>query len=278
MKIRIVFLVVFVGAALFLGGSACVNNEPVIKEWTKVIDGKKVQFMTIDGIMVHERDPAKQPLPDIVTPGKEAGDAPSDAVVLFDGSAESFKNWTDTKGGQTKWILKDGAMEPTKRSGYIQTKQGFGSCQLHIEWAAPKNVKGNDQGSGNSGVFLMGTYEIQILDSYENITYADGQAGALYGRRKPLVNVCREPGQWQSYDIIFHRPIFDNDGKVLRKATFTVLHNGVLIQDHYVLSGGTGWRGSHSASNYHPHADKLPLKLQDHGNPVCFRNIWIREL
>jgi len=278
MKIRIVFLVVFVGAALLVGGSACINNEPVIKEWSKVIDGKKVQFMTIDGIMVHERDPAKQPLPDIVTPGKEASDAPCDAVVLFDGSAESFKNWTDTKGEQTKWILKEGAMEPTKKSGYIQTKQEFGSCQLHIEWATPKKVKGNDQGSGNSGVFLMGTYEIQILDSYENITYADGQAGALYGRRKPLVNVCREPGQWQSYDIIFHRPIFDNDGKVLRKATFTVLHNGVLIQDHYVLSGGTGWRGSHCASNYHPHADKLPLKLQDHGNPVRFCNIWIREL
>ena len=278
MKIRIVFLVIFVGAALLVGGSACINNEPVIKEWTKVIDGKKVHFMTIDGIMVHETDPAKQPLPVVVVPGNESSNAPSDAVVLFDGSAESFKNWTDTKGGQTKWIFKDGAMEPTKKSGYIQTKQGFGSCQLHIEWATPENVKGNGQGRGNSGVFFMGTYEIQILDSYENKTYPDGQGGALYGRSKPLVNACRKPGKWQSYDIIFHQPIFDKDGKVLRKATFTVLHNGVLIQDHYVLSGGTGWRGSHAATKYHPHADKLPLKLQDHGNPVRFRNVWIREL
>ncbi len=278
MKIRIVFLVVFVGAALLLAGSACINNEPVIKEWTKVIDGKKVQYMTIDGIMVHETDPAKQPLPDIVTPGNESSDAPCDAVVLFDGSAESFKNWTDTKGGQTKWILKDGVMEPTKKSGYIQTKQGFGSCQLHIEWATPENVKGNGQGRGNSGVFLMGTYEIQILDSYENKTYADGQAGALYGRSKPLVNACRKPGQWQSCDIIFHQPVFDKDGKVLRKATFTVLHNGVLIQDHCVLSGGTGWRGPHAATEYRPHADKLPLQMQDHGNPVRFRNIWLRQL
>ncbi len=278
MKVRVVFLVIFVGAALFAGGSACVNNnEPVIKEWTRIIDGKTVHFMTIDGIMVHETDQAKQPLPVVVTPGKEPGDAPSDAVVLFDGSSESFKNWTDTNGGQTKWILKDGAMEPTKKSGYIQTKQEFGSCQLHIEWATPEKVKGNGQGRGNSGVFFMG-YEIQMLDSYENTTYADGQAGALYGRKKPLINACRKPGQWQSYDVIFHQPVFDADGNVLRKATFTVLHNGVLIQDHYVLSGGTGWRGPHSVTNYHPHADKLPLQIQDHGNPVKFRNVWIREL
>ncbi len=278
MKIRIAFLVVLVGGALLLGGSACINNEPVIKEWTKVIDEKKVHYMTIDGIMVHETDPAKQPLPDIVTPGNESCDAPSDAIVLFDGSAESFKNWTDTKGRETKWILKDRVMEPTKKSGLIQTKQEFGSCQLHIEWATPENVKGNGQGRGNSGVFLMSTYEIQILDSYENITYADGQAGALYGRSKPLVNASRKPGHWQSYDIIFHQPTFDKDGKVLRKATFTVLHNGVLIQDHCVLSGGTGWRGPHAATEYRPHPDKLPLQMQDHGNPVRFRNIWIRQL
>jgi hypothetical protein len=250
----------------------------VIKEWTEIIDEEEARFMTIDGIMVHEPDPAKQPLPDIVTPGKESCDAPSDAIVLFNGSAESFKNWTDTEGGKTKWILKDGAMEPTKDSGYIQTKQGFGSCQLHIEWATPEKVKGNGQGRGNSGVFLMSEYEVQILDSYDNVTYADGQAGALYGRKKPLVNASRKPGQWQSYDIIFHQPTFDKYGKVLRKATFTVLYNGVLIQDHYILSGGTGWGGPRAATEYRLHADKLPLQMQDHGNPVRFRNVWIREL
>jgi hypothetical protein len=124
----------------------------------------------------------------------------------------------------------------------------------------------------------MGTYEVQVLDSFENVTYADGQAGALYGRSKPLVNVCRKPGEWQSYDIIFHRPLFDEKGKVTRRATFTVLHNGVLIQDHVVLSGGTGWMGPHAASEYKAHPDQLPFALQDHGNPVRFRNVWIREL
>ena len=124
----------------------------------------------------------------------------------------------------------------------------------------------------------MNTYEVQVLDSFENPTYADGQAGALYGRQKPLVNVCRKPGEWQTYDVIFHRPLFDEAGKVTRRATFTVLHNGVLIQDHAVLSGGTGWMGSHAASEYKAHADKLPFAIQDHGNPVRYRNIWIREL
>ena len=124
----------------------------------------------------------------------------------------------------------------------------------------------------------MGTYEIQVLDSYQNQTYADGQAGALYGRSKPLVNASRKPGEWQSYDIIFHRPLFDKNGKVTRRATFTVLHNGVLIQDHTVLSGGTGWRGPHAASDYKDHPDKMPISMQDHGNPVRFRNIWIRPL
>jgi hypothetical protein len=199
--------------------------------------------------------------------------------VLFDGSADSFSaNWTDTKGGPSKWKVVDGAMESVRRAGYVQSKEKFGSCQLHIEWASPAKVQGDGQGRGNSGVFLMGTYEIQVLDSYENQTYADGQAGALYGRSKPKVNAARKPGEWQSYDIIFHRPLFDKDGEVTRRATFTVLHNGVLIQDHTVLSGGTGWRGPHAASDYKAHADKMPLSMQDHGNPVRFRNIWVRPL
>jgi hypothetical protein len=258
-------------------------ESPVIKKWTEADEeGMKIEFMTIDGIMVHEKDPAKQPQPKIVTAGaascdEKVGSAPSDAVVLFDGTEESLKNWTDVKGKPTKWKLVDGALESVDKAGYIQSKQKFGSCQLHVEWASPSKVKGNGQGRGNSGVFLMG-YEVQVLDSFNNETYPDGQAGALYGRKKPLVNASRRPGQWQSYDIIFHRPVFDDSGQVVKKATFTVLHNGVLIQDHLVLSGGTGWRGPHSISEYQVHADALPIQLQDHGNPVRFRNIWVRPL
>jgi hypothetical protein len=139
-------------------------------------------------------------------------------------------------------------------------------------------VIGSSQGRGNSGVFLQGQYEVQVLDSYQNKTYPDGQCGALYGRSVPLVNASRKPGEWQSYDIIYHRPIFDKDGKVTRKATFTVLHNGVLIQDHVELTGGTGWINAHAVTDYKAHPDTGPIQLQDHGNPVRYRNIWVRPL
>jgi hypothetical protein len=261
-------------------------DKPVIKEWSqkeKDEKGKEVEvkYMTIDGIMVHEEDPAKQPQPAIVTPGTEStqekpGQAPSDAIVLFDG--KDLSNWTSMVEDQpTKWIVTDGAMSPTPKSGMIRSKQEFGSCQLHVEWATPREVKGDGQGRGNSGVFLQGKYEIQVLDSYENKTYPDGQAGALYGRQKPLVNASRKPGEWQTYDIIYHRPIFEN-GEVVKRATFTVFHNGVLVQDNTELSGGTDWRGGHSISPCTPHPDKGPILLQDHGNPVLFRNVWVREL
>jgi hypothetical protein len=259
-------------------------SKPVITTETKMNDeGKPVAYMYIDGIKVHEVDAAKQPLPPIVTPGTcstshQPGQAPSDAVVLFDGSEASLENWTDTQGHSTKWVLVDGALESVKKAGYIQTRQAFGSCQLHVEWATPKTVSGSGQGRGNSGVFLQGRYEVQVLDSYDNTTYADGQAGALYGRSKPLVNASRGPGEWQTYDIVFHRPRFDAQGKVTRRATFTVFHNGVLIQDHVTLSGGTGWNGPHAATEYSAHPDQAPISLQDHGNPVRYRNIWIREL
>lgn len=269
------------------GFHACADfDTPVIKEWTQMEKndkGKdvKVHYMTIDGVMVHETDPAKKPQPPIVTPGtpstqEKPGTAPSDAMVLFDGT--DLSNWTSlVKDKPTKWTVQDGAMMPTPKSGMIQTKQEFGSCQLHLEFATPAQVKGEGQGRGNSGVFLMGQYEVQILDSYNNTTYPDGQAAALYGRSAPLVNASRKPGQWQTYDILFHRPIFEGD-EVVKRATFTILHNGVLVQDHVELSGGTGWRGPHSITNYRPHPGKGPLQLQDHGNPVRFRNIWIREL
>jgi hypothetical protein len=284
MKTKLMSVLVCIIIASFMSG--CLPGESsgaIVKKWTVIEDDKEVLYMTVDGILVHELDPAKQPQPEVITPGapsteQKAGTVPSDAVVLFDGTAESFKDWTDTKGNPSKWKLVDGAMESVEKAGMIQSKQNFGSCQLHVEWASPVNVKGNGQGRGNSGVFLMGIYEVQVLDSYNNTTYPDGQAGAIYGRQKPLVNACRKPGQWQSYDIIFHRPTFDKNGKVERRATFTVLHNGVLIHDNYSLDGGTDWRGPHAISEYSPHEDKLPIKLQDHGNPVRFRNIWVREL
>ena len=254
-------------------------SKPVITKEIKKENGKDVPYMYIDGIKVHEEDQNKQPLPPVVTPGAEVGAPPSDAVVLFDGTDKTFQaNWVDMKGGESKWKVAEGAMESVRGAGYVRSKEEFGSCQLHIEWASPSKVQGSGQGRGNSGVFLMGQYEVQVLDSYENTTYADGQASALYGRSKPLVNASRKPGEWQTYDIIFHRPQFDQDGKVTKRATFTVLHNGVLVQDHVVLSGGTGWDGPHSASEYKAHADKGPISLQDHGNPVRFRNVWVREL
>ena len=227
--------------------------------------------------LVHDVD---RPAPPIITPGTEStqdkpGKAPSDAIVLFDGN--DLSNWVPSSGNQMRWIAQDGYMVPQNRAGDIKTKQSFGSCQLHIEFATPTPARGTSQERGNSGVFLMSTYEVQVLDSYDNKTYPDGQCAALYGRSVPLVNACREPGQWQSFDIIFHRPVFEGN-EVVKKATFTILQNGVLVQDHVELSGGTGWIDEHTITNYSPHADKLPLSLQYHQNAVKFRNIWIREL
>jgi hypothetical protein len=225
--------------------------------------------------MVHD---VNRPAPPVITPGAECGSAPADALALFDGTQASMANWTDTKGNSSKWVVGDGYMESVKGAGYIQTKEKFGSCQLHVEFATPEKVVGTSQGRGNSGVFLQGEYEVQVLDSYENKTYPDGQCAALYGRAVPLVNVCRKPGQWQSYDIIYHRPLFDKDGNVTHKPTFTVFQNGVLVQDHVTLEGGTGWINAHAVTGFRPLPDKGPIQLQDHGNPVRYRNIWVREL
>jgi len=241
--------------------------------------GEKLQYVESDTgrWLIHDMN---RPAPAVISPGtgstqSQAGKAPSDAIVLFDGT--DLSEWTDAKGNPTKWVVRDDYMEPVKSSGYIQSKREFGSCQLHVEFATPSKVTGSSQGRGNSGVFLMANYEVQILDSYNNKTYPDGQCAALYGRVVPLVNACRKPGEWQSYDIIFHRPIFKGD-KVVKNATFTVFQNGVLVHDNVELAGGTGWEGPHAISEYEPHGDKLPITLQDHGNPVRFRNIWIREL
>lgn len=190
---------------------------------------------------------------------------PEGAIVLFDG-----KN-LDAWNGADNWIIKDGYAQVNK--GSVNTKQGFGSCKLHLEWASPEKVSGNGQGRGNSGVFLMGKYEVQILDSYNNETYYDGQCGSIYKQHPPLKNVCRPPGEWNSYDIEFTAPVF-KDNKIEKPGYLTVYHNGVLIQDNWELKGSTAW---HKPPEWEPHGPKASIGLQDHGNPVRFRNIWIVE-
>lgn len=222
-------------------------------------------------------DPAR-PLPPVIDPGTPStqdspGRAPSDAVVLFDG--KDLSKWAHKDGSAAKWKVENGYAEVVAKTGYIYTREAFGDCQLHVEFAEPVPPKGESQERGNSGVFLMGLYEIQVLDSYENKTYADGQAAAVYGQYPPLVNASRQPGQWQSYDIVFHGPRFAKDGKLLRPARVTVFHDGVLVQDNVGLTGPTA-HGERPPYKAHP--EKLPLGLQDHDNPVRYRNIWIREL
>lgn len=219
-----------------------------------------------------------RPKPPIVNPGTgappaEPGRAPSDAVVLFDG--RDANAWVDRNGAPTRWRVEDGALVVTPHSGDAISRQAFGDCQIHLEWAEPTPAQGEGQERGNSGVLIMGKYEIQVLDSYDNVTYADGQAGSVYGQYPPLVNVSRPPGEWQSYDIIWHRPRFDDDGHVERPARVTVLQNGVLVQDDVVLTGPTA---NGSRPPYTKDPDRLPLELQDHGFPLRFRNIWVRNL
>jgi hypothetical protein len=207
------------------------------------------------------------PEPAVVTPG-EGSAPPSDAVVLFDGKNfdawEGAKNWT---------VDADGAFTV---KGRIKTKQGFGDCQLHVEFASPKEVKGSGQGRGNNGIGLMDArYEIQVLDSYNNKTYPEGACASVYNQKPPLVNASRKPGEWQSYDILFTAPRFDAEGKLSKPGYVTVLHNGVVVQNHTEIKGYTHYD---RATEYTKHADRLPLVLMYHGNPVRFRNIWIREI
>ncbi|HKX30437.1 MAG TPA: DUF1080 domain-containing protein [Blastocatellia bacterium] len=211
--------------------------------------------------------------PKIIDPG-DASHAPSDAVVLFDG--KDLSNWASARDGNAaQWEVKDGAFVVKAGTGDIKTKREFEDFQLHIEWATPSEVKGEGQGRGNSGIFLQGRYEVQVLDSYNNKTYFYGQAGSIYKQYPPQVNACRKPGEWQTYDIIYHAPIFGESGKVKKKATVSVLHNGVLIQDHAEIYGPTTHEPVFPAYTKH---GKGPITLQDHGNPVRYRNVWIREL
>lgn len=222
---------------------------------------------------VHDTTRARPPVVDPGPAPSTPQSAPSDAVVLFDGS--DLEAWEHPEGAPASWIVENGYVEVDPGSGPIQTKDGFGDVQLHLEWRAPATKEGDGQGRGNSGVFLMGRYEVQVLDSYQNPTYADGQAAALYGQYPPLVNATRPSGEWQTYDIVFRRPRFDEDGSLAAPARMTVFHNGMLVQEDVELTGPTG---HYERPPYEQHASRLPIQLQDHGDPVRFRNIWLREL
>lgn len=213
------------------------------------------------------------PGPKVISPGKSAGEAPSDATILFNGTSATA--WQHKNGDEVKWTVGDNALTVKAGTGNIQTKQKFGDCQLHLEWRTPAEVKGEGQGRGNSGIFFMGRYELQVLDSYNNTTYANGQAGSIYKQHIPLVNACKPPGEWQSYDVIFTAPRFSSNGSVPEPARITVIQNGVLIQNNVTIWGSTQYIG---LPTYEKHDAKEPIILQDHGNPTGFRNIWIREL
>ncbi len=223
-----------------------------------------------------------EPVPKVVTPGQSEGAAPSDAVVLFDG--KSLDGWVSTKDkSPAKWTVADGIVTVNKPSGNIETKRSFRNYQLHLEYRIPADITGTGQARGNSGLFLASTgpgdagYELQIVDSYENKTYVNGQAGSVYKQHAPLVNACRKPGEWQAYDVIWTAPTFNDDGSVKTPAYVTAFHNGVLIQDHSQLKGETVYIGQPRYKKY----DTAPIKLQAHGDksaPISFRNIWLREL
>jgi hypothetical protein len=242
LRYRMMLIAALVGCLLLLG---TLISAQVLKEWVSGIEWPEVK---------------------VVDPGPLGG-PPQDAIVLFGG--KDMSQWV----GGDNWIVKDAYVIDNKSD--IRTKQSFGDCQLHVEWATPEKVTGSGQGRGNSGVYLMGLYEVQILDSYHNSTYPDGQAGAIYKQHPPLVNACRKPGEWQTYDIIFTAPRFDEQGKLIKPAFITVLQNGVLIQNNFEIQGATSYT---QPPGYTAHPAKLPLLLQHHGNPVRFRNIWIREL
>ena len=225
---------------------------------------------TGDAKLTEYWDPAVR----IITPGKTNVDAPSDAIVLFNG--KDANQWKSVKDGSpVKWKIEGDALVVEGGTGNIETKEGFGDCQLHIEWRTPAEVKGTSQGRGNSGIFLMGRYELQVLDNYDNRTYSNGQAASIYKQTPPLVNACRKPGEWQTYDILFTAPTFQEDGTVKTPARITVFHNGVIVQNNTTIWGGTQYIGT---PNYEKHSAKEPIELQDHGNPTAFRNIWIRPL
>jgi hypothetical protein len=218
-----------------------------------------------------------RPTPPVVDPGPYTRPAPPppDAIVLFNG--HDLSNWerADSAGKPARWKVENGYIEVVAGTGNISTTAAFGDCQLHIEWATPTPATGEGQERGNSGVYVAKTYEVQVLDSYHNPTYADGQAAAIFGQYPPLVNASRPPGEWQTYDIIWHGPRFDGAGMLLRPARITVFHNGLLVQDNVTLTGPTAFK---RRPPYAPHPARMPLELQDHSYPVRFRDIWVRAI
>jgi len=232
----------------------------------------------LPGLRWHVHDPAR-PHPQVVTPGETPGAPPSDAVVLFDG--KDLSHWQQEGRGadrgkmvDARWRVGDGYFEVVGGTGSLLSREKFGDCQLHVEWSSPAVIKGNSQGRGNSGVLIMSRYEIQVLDAYNNPTYADGQAGAIYGQWPPLANPARKPGEWNTYDILFEAPRFDGD-KVLKPAYVTVLYNGVMVHHHKEMMGPMVYR---QVAHYTPHEPEEPLMLQDHnGDLVRYRNIWVRR-
>ena len=249
------------------------DTGPVRDDRNAVIGFTKLAEIPGTPWRIHD---ASRPHPRIVAPGATPGAAPADAIILFDG--KDLSQWMTSRNGQVsdaKWPVRDGYFETGAGTGSIVTREKFGDVQLHLEWATPSPGRGASQDRGNSGVIFMGRYEVQVLDSYENVTYADGQAAAIYGEYPPLVNVAKRPGEWQTYDIIFEAPKF-NGTTVVAPAYVTVLWNGVIVQHRRPIMGSTS--ATSTVHQYTPHDPELPLTLQDHSHPVRYRNVWIRRL
>ncbi len=260
-------------SVLFIAATAAQTPQP--KDHTLGYDDTPLQ--PEGKWRVHD---VSRPHPAVITPGTESspdrpGRAPSDAIIVFDGSG--LASWVGNLKGQVtepKWKVENGYMEVVPGTGGIRTKEKFGDIQLHVEWAAPAEIKGKSQMRGNSGILLMSRYEVQVLDSYDNLTYADGQAASIYGQKPPLVNACRKPGEWQTYDIVFEAPKFQGE-KLAKPAYVTVFQNGVVMHNRQEITGPTPHA---KVGIYAPHGPEEPLELQNHGTTVRFRNIWIRRL
>lgn len=267
MKRKTIFSILVLGLVAGLGAAAFLALRPAKKHRTSPIGYSDTPMLPNQPWRVHD---IARPRPPLVTPASEPGQPPSDAIVLFDGT--NLDHWTTT--GKGAWKLEDGYVEVVGGAGDLVSKEKFGDCQLHVEWAAPPEIDGSSQWRGNSGILLMSRYEIQVLDSWDNPTYADGQAGAIYGQFPPLVNPARKPGEWQSYDIVFEAPRFEGE-KLVRPAYVTVFFNGVLVHHRQEIVGRMAHR---VVGTYAPHEPEEPLALQDHDTRVRYRNIWVRRL